>query len=75
MADLRTLHRLGWTSAAGGKLALADFAFEHRGGTYHQLNIQSEGRKIEVTVSPTGRSVRVFVDGVEARTPVDGEAV
>jgi|DEB0MinimDraft_6_1074348.scaffolds.fasta_scaffold02773_7 hypothetical protein len=40
------------------------FSFTHRGGTYHQTVIDV-GRKVEVTTSPTGRSVHVWVDGVK----------
>lgn len=40
-------------------------SFTHRGGIYHSTVIDVAQRKIEVTTSPTGRSVHVWIDGVK----------
>lgn len=37
--------------------------FVHRGGMYHAVKIDSPHHRVEVTVSPTGRSVQVYMDG------------
>jgi len=42
-------------------------------GEDHAFDVQHFRRSIEVYVSPTGRSVRVWVDGVEI-PPLAGEA-
>lgn len=34
-------------------------------GEAHAFDVDDYAREVEVTVSPTGRSVRVYVDGVE----------
>jgi len=36
-------------------------------GTYRVLSVDTEHSKLEITVSPTGRSVRVFRDGKELK--------
>jgi hypothetical protein len=36
-------------------------------GEEHAFDVQRYRRRVEVSVSPTGRSVRVWVDGVEVR--------
>lgn len=36
-------------------------------GEEHAYDHQRWARSVQVTVSPTGRSVRVFVDGVEVK--------
>ena len=39
------------------------YQFKYRGGWYALIKGRVHGRRIEVTVSPTGRSVQVHVDG------------
>ena len=39
------------------------FTFRHRGGVYHTAVVEAGGHKIEVTCSPTGRSVHLHVNG------------
>lgn len=38
-------------------------------GEAHAFDVPDWARRIEVSVSPTGRSVRVFVDGQEVPVP------
>ena len=39
------------------------YQFKYRGGWYALIKGRVHGRRIEVTVSPKGRSVQVYVDG------------
>jgi hypothetical protein len=50
-----------------GPFAVSWFGYEARPGRgdHHQLNVLAGDVKVEVSVSPTGRSVRVWVDGEE----------
>lgn len=43
--------------------------FEHRKGRgeYHTAVVDAGGHRVEVTASPTGRNVYVYLDGVLAR--------
>lgn len=57
----------GWTAV--GPAAVSWFTFRHRmrdAGPYHFVDVRAGERRVQISVSPTGRSVRVFVDGVEA---------
>lgn len=36
-------------------------------GRYHVLDVDTPYRNVQIAVSPTGRSVRVWIDGVELR--------
>lgn len=65
---VRQRQRHGWVTVLGGFGALASFTFD-RGprGVYQLLDLYVGDRRIEVTVSPTGRSVQVFVDGVKVQ--------
>lgn len=59
----------GWTQACDGLAALSWCRFryrEHDHGPYRLLDVHVGERRIQVSISPTGRSVRVFVDGTEA---------
>lgn len=49
-------------------------SFPHRGSTYFSVMTSWKKRDIEVTLSPTGRSVHVFVDG-EKYTPTWKESL
>ncbi len=42
-------------------------AIDRSNGTYRVLGVHCGGRPLEIYVSPTGRSVRVFRDGRELR--------
>lgn len=58
----------GWTALLDGAIAASWWAIEWRAGRGKHRSLMlyvRGGRSIEVTVSPTGRSVRVFVDGNE----------
>lgn len=50
-----------------GPAAVSWFEYEARPGRgpHAQVNLVAGDRKVEVSVSPTGRSVRVWVDGEE----------
>jgi hypothetical protein len=53
----------------GVAAAVAAFRLQHRDrdpGPYHFVDLVAGDRKVQVSISPTGRSVRVFVDGQEA---------
>ena len=45
------------------KINVRRFPFFHQGRLYEILKIKAGKREVEITVSPTGRSVQVFVDG------------
>jgi hypothetical protein len=57
-----------WDAVMDGLVAAHWFRFEHRPGRgpHRVLKMLVGERDIEVVVSPTGRSVRVYVDGNEA---------
>lgn len=59
---------VGWTSACDGLAALNWFAIKRRPneGTYRVIDLYAGERRVEVYISPAGRSVRVYVDGKEA---------
>jgi hypothetical protein len=59
---------LGWTSACDGLAALQWFTMKRRPneGTSRFLDIYAGERHVQIYISPTGRSVRVYVDGNEA---------
>lgn len=64
------LMEAGWTSACEGRIALSTYAVEwYKGrGKHHTLQVEIEGgRTVEVSISPTGRSVRIYVDGEEVK--------
>ncbi len=63
----RAITEAGWTPACDGLVATSWWQFEHRAGRgpYRFLDVLAGQRKVQVSVSPSGRSVRVFVDGVE----------
>ena len=44
-------------------LHVEHWGFKHRGKRYDVVKVRGKNREIEVTVSPTGRSVRVYLDG------------
>lgn len=51
-----------------GAGAVTWFRFSHRGGTYRTAKLLAGDREVEVSMSPKGRSVRVWVDGTEVRS-------
>lgn len=57
-----------WDRVMDGLVAAHWFRFEHRPGRgpHRVLKMLVGEREIEIVVSPSGRSVRVFVDGNEA---------
>lgn len=58
----------GWSSACNGLAALSWFTMRRRaneGGSMF-IDVLAGERKVQIYVSPTGRSVRVYVDGKEA---------
>jgi hypothetical protein len=59
---------IGWTPAAGGLVALSEFIIRRRPteGISHFIDVFAGERHVQVYVSPSGRSVRVYVDGTEA---------
>lgn len=63
----QAINEAGWTPACDGLVATCWWQFEHRAGRgpYRFLDVIAGQRKVQVSVSPSGRSVRVFVDGVE----------
>jgi hypothetical protein len=46
----------------------------HIEGRYHVMAVDTPHRHVQVAVSPTGRSVRVWMDGVELGPDTDREA-
>lgn len=67
MTDLSKLFNIGYSSACHDRAAVTWDTFEWRGGGYDTLRVHTENRNVTVTISPKGRSVRVFVDGVEVK--------
>lgn len=67
--DVEQLTReLGWQPACNGHLALSGWRMLRRPtdvDPYLFLDVRSATRAIQIAVSPTGRSVRIFVDGNE----------
>lgn len=66
-APVRRALEAGWTAA--GPAAVSWFTYRHRmrdAGPYHFVNVRAGDHEVQISVSPTGRSVRVFVDGQEA---------
>lgn len=59
---------IGWSPLCDGLVAATDWYVERRPGEgkSHRLDIYAGERHIQICVSPTGRSVRVYVDGEEA---------
>lgn len=39
------------------------YSFKHRRRTYHVTYVETPFHKVEITTSPSGRSVQVFFDG------------
>jgi len=64
----RAIEKADWTPAADGLAALMWHRFEFRKGRgdYRTVHLLAGEREVQVSISPSGRSVRVFVDGVEA---------
>lgn len=58
----------GWTAACDGAVALMWSSMRRRANEdeHRFLDVRAGNRTIQVAVSPSGRKVRVFVDGVEA---------
>lgn len=67
----------GYYAACDGLAALSWFRFtpDPRQGQYHNLTMRAGDREVQVSVSPTGRKVRVFVDGQEVKQvrQIDGD--
>lgn len=65
---IRTLWKIGATQV-GSRGAVRWFTYEPRAGlgAYEVIDLDVGDRHVQVSVSPTGRSVRVFVDGTEAK--------
>lgn len=57
----------GWTSACGGSVAISGWQIQRRPseGFSRFLDVAAGDRHVQIYVSPTGRSVRVYVDGTE----------
>ena len=67
-AKVQQLLDFGWTAALGGFAALSGATFDHRGrGPHRLLDVFAGERHVQIYVSPTGRSVRIYVDGAEAK--------
>lgn len=59
----------GYVDFCDGLAAVSWFRFQRRpsdGGPYRQLRILAGDKRVEVSISPSGRSVRVFINGNEA---------
>lgn len=55
---------IGWTSLCAGMAAISTWRMERRPGEGHSqfIDIVAGHREVQVYISPTGRSVRVYVD-------------
>lgn len=58
---------IGWSSACDGLVALSWFTIQRRPkeGTSRFVDLYAGQRHVQIYISPTGRSVRVYVDGNE----------
>lgn len=67
----------GWYVCCDGEAAVNWFRFQpdSRRGHYRNLTVRAGEREVQIGISPTGKAVRVFVDGREVR-PLenDGDA-
>jgi hypothetical protein len=54
-----------WSPLCNGTIAACQFSVEQRGRRYHIAQLRAGEHHIQITVSSTGRSVRVHVDGQE----------
>ena len=59
---------MGWTSAANGLAAIQWWHVARRSteGESQFLDLYAGDRHVQVYISPTGRAVRVYVDGQES---------
>lgn len=59
---------IGWTPLCAGLAAISTWHMQRRPseGRSHFIDVYAGERHVQVFISPTGRSVRVFVDGDEA---------
>lgn len=59
----------GWAPTCDGAVALCEFHYARDvGGPEHRfLDVRAGERRIQVAVSPAGRSVRIYVDGTEVK--------
>lgn len=60
--------KAGWSSLADGAAAVTWYRYRARVGgrrDYRTVDLRAGKRRVEVSISPTGRQVRVFVDGQE----------
>lgn len=57
----------GFYAACDGLAAVSWFRFQPdaRRGQYRNLTIRAGDREVQVGISPTGRAIRIFVDGKE----------
>ena len=58
----------GWRPACEGMAAVASWGVFRRKNDprpYHFVDVLAGDRQVQVSISPNGRSVRVFVDGDE----------
>lgn len=66
-----------WTPLAGGAVAASQFAIRRREGDpapYLIVQLRAGDLNLQITVSPTGRSVRLHVNGSEVVADPDGGA-
>jgi hypothetical protein len=57
--------RAGYTSLCNGAVAVSWLKLISGRKVYRQVIMLAGDRRVEVSVSPAGRSVRIWVDGVE----------
>lgn len=58
--------KIGYTSVCADMAAVSWSSFDMGSkGVYREIRLLAGEREIEVTISPKGHSVRVFVDGNE----------
>jgi len=65
-----------WTPLAGGAVAVCHFHIHRREddkAPYHIVQLRAGAFRLQVTVSPTGRSVRMHVNGDEIIVDHEGE--
>lgn len=64
----------GWSSACDGLAAVSWYRFHwHKGrGPHRVIDVRAGGRHVQITMSPRGRVVRVYVDGVEVTPSTEG---
>lgn len=67
-AQVQRAIEAGWSPMCDDEAAVSWFTFARKEGTapHRFIDVLAGERHVQISISPTGRSVRVYVDGNEA---------